>query len=272
MRLIIIVLISVFYGCSVGEKDKEATGRLNIKLSDTPFPLDLVSEANVTIHKVEIRSDNENADRRFIILSEEVKSYNLLNLTNGITAELVDLQIPVGIYDLIRLHVSHPSLVINNKSIHNEFKQRNTQTVINIPLYEKIEIDSQASSDLLLDFDVSRSFVLRSSLDFPGEIKGFNFTPVVKASNLSKSGSLFGEVTNKKLMFMEGALVSVYSGDTLNTTTFTAMDGSFAVLGLNPGIYLVVVEANGYQVTDEIAVEIKAATATTQNFKLSCHQ
>jgi hypothetical protein len=49
-------------------------------------------------------------------------------------------------------------------------------------------------------------------------ITGFNFKPVIKASNMSTAGTLYGEVTSleeEMTLALEGVQVSVFAADTL---------------------------------------------------------
>ena len=49
-----VALISFFSACSESS-DKGGTGQLVIKVTDAPFPIDMIESATVTITKVEIR-------------------------------------------------------------------------------------------------------------------------------------------------------------------------------------------------------------------------
>jgi antitoxin component of MazEF toxin-antitoxin module len=93
-----LILLSIIVGCNeVAEEDNNQTkGNLSIQLTDAPFPSDLVSEANVTINKIEIRKSKGNDGNPFMTLSEEEKTFNLLELTNGFTATLAEMEVDTG--------------------------------------------------------------------------------------------------------------------------------------------------------------------------------
>ena len=57
-------------------------------------------------------------------------------------------------------------------------------------------VDGGLTSELLLDFDLSKSFVMRGNLDKPSGIIGFIFKPVIKAVNNTTAGRLEGLVTD----------------------------------------------------------------------------
>ena len=99
-------------GCQDAESDQ--AGNLVIKLTDAPFPIDMIDAATVTITKVEIRirSEGDELEYPYITLLEEPLEFNLLELRNGVTAELLDLELEAGNYNLIRLFVDEASLVV----------------------------------------------------------------------------------------------------------------------------------------------------------------
>jgi hypothetical protein len=52
------------------------------------------------------------------------------------------------------------------------------------------EVTTSLTQDVMLDFDLSRSFVVQGNPDTPAGIQGFHFKPVVRAVNVSDAGSL----------------------------------------------------------------------------------
>ena len=50
----------------------------------------------------------------FVVLMEDEIQVNLLELTNGITKTLVDTDVPVGSYNLIRVYVKGVNIVLND--------------------------------------------------------------------------------------------------------------------------------------------------------------
>lgn len=142
------------------------------------------------------------------------------------------------------------------------------QSGLKIFINPSIEVVGGLTAELLLDFDVSRSFVPQGNMDTPAGIKGFNFTPVIKAANLSTAGRLVGNVTDTLVNALEGVTLSVFAADTLNTSTFTDMDGDYAILGLTAGTYNLVAEMEGFTAQTIEDIEIVAANATTQNLEM----
>jgi hypothetical protein len=243
------------------------TGTLQVKLTDAPFPSDLVAEANVTFTKIDARLSGAVQGDPFVVLTEEEVTFNLLDLTNGITANLVNLDVPEGSYDLVRIYIKSANIVLSDGTIFNMFVPSGAQTGIKVFINPEIVVSGGLSAELLLDFDVSQSFVPVGNLTLEG-LTGFIFNPVIKATNTSFAGRLTGTVTTDGTTAIEGAQVAVYAADTLNTTTFTDATGKYTVLGLLAGNYKVVVEAEGFvsQTVEDVA--IVAGNATKKDFVL----
>ena len=264
----ILCLITLLSSCSENSNESEF-GRLSIQLTDAPFPHELVSEANVTIFKVEARQKDSEDETGFVTLMEDEIEINLLELTNGVTETLVDAEIPVGNYDLVRVYVKGVNVVMTGGESFELDVPSGEQTGIKVFIDPAIEVAGGLSADLLLDFDVSRSFVPKGN--YP-DYNGFNFKPVIRASNLSTAGTLQGRITTpgaNSETALEGASITVYDGETEITSTASGMDGGYAIMGLPAGIYDVVVTKAGFFTSEEVEVEIVAANKTVTDFQLS---
>tara|TARA_R110002111_G_scaffold130020_1_gene194835 strand:- start:1935 stop:2828 length:894 start_codon:yes stop_codon:yes gene_type:complete len=290
-RLITIALFfvfTVFISCTDNDDKNRDYGRLSVNLTDAPFPHDLVAEANVTIFKIEARykgdmdiisevEDNSDSSMiteeksSFVVLMEDEMEVNLLELTNGVTKNLVDLDVPVGIYDLVRVYVKGVNVVLTDGSTFDLKVPSGEQTGIKIFIKPGLVVEGGLSADLLLDFDVSKSFVAKGGGSNFENITGFNFKPVIKACNMSTAGTLSGKVTTLQeevAVGLKGAQVAVFAADTLNTTTFTDADGKYMVMGLMAGSYDVEVELSTYQKQSVADIEIVAGNITSQDFVL----
>lgn len=275
----IILALLFFSSCSEDLNTASNTGRLTVQLTDAPFPYDLISEANVTIFKIDARykegsmegeENNEDQDKSFIVLMEEDRDVNLINLTNGITETLVDMDVPAGSYDLIRVYVKGVNVVLTDGSEFDLIVPGGEQTGIKVFIEPSLYVGGELSADVLLDFDVSRSFIPKGNSKSTG-INGFNFKPVIKASNLTTAGTISGLVStivDEETIGLDGATVSVFAADTLNTTTFTDESGNYTIMGLTAGSYDVMVELEGYETQTAEEVTIVAGNKTIQDFDL----
>lgn len=265
--VVALVMAGIFAGC---DNDGVAgSGKLKIQLTDAPFPTDLVAEANVTINKIEIRKSGDTEGRPFVILSEKEISFNLLDLTNGVTASLVDLEIEKGMYDLVRLYVSDASVKLADGTEYELKVPSGAQTGIKIFIDPAIEVAGGLTAELLLDFNVAKSFVAKGDVSAPEGITGFNFKPVIKGANLSTAGRLTGTVTDVEHVAIDGVQVSIIAADTVYTTSFTDENGDYAILGVDAGTYGLEFEKEGYETVAVESVAVVAANATTQDVQLT---
>ena len=280
----LIALNLFFSGCAEDSDDRnpDGMGRLTVRLTDAPFPYEWVAEANVTIFKVEIRkasdedyegdeeSMEEDGGRPFITLMEENVQVNLLTLINGVTEELADLEIPAGTYDLVRVYVKDASVVLKDGETYNLKVPSGAQTGIKVFVKPGITVEGGLSSDLLLDFDVSKSFVARGNIDRP-DFNGFIFKPVIMASNTSIAGTLEGvvsELMDEVETGVEEAQISVIAADTIYKSAASGPDGNYMIEGILAGSYKAVAEKEGYISSDTVDIEIAVANRTLQNFLL----
>ncbi|MEJ1221887.1 DUF4382 domain-containing protein [Sediminicola sp. 1XM1-17] len=286
--LLFLGLSLAFLSCSTDNNKENEFGRIAIQLTDAPFPHDLVAEANVTIFKIEARSKGEGTDENnapYLLLMEEEMEVNLLDLTNGITTTLVDTEVPVGSYDQFRVYVKGINIVLTDGTVYDLKVPSGASSGIKVFVEPNIVVDGGLTADLLLDFDVSKSFVAKGNRKVEGGITGFNFNPVIKASNLSTTGTLTGMITTDnggEIIPLEGAQVSIFpegsdfSADASIIATFSDETGMYTILGLEAGTYDVVVELEVqtdtemvvYKTVTAYSVVIVAANKTTEDFKL----
>ncbi len=259
LQIIPLAMVAALVACSA---PAEENGTLSVTLTDAPFPGDLVAQANVTITKLEVRgSGNGNP---FLTLSETTQEYNLLDLRNGVTANLAAVEVPAGSYDLLRLYVSAGQVVMNDGTVYDLTVPSGAQTGIKIFVSPAIEVTGGVTSDLLLDFDVSKSFV---ALGTANNISGFLFKPVLRAVNSSTVGSVAGGVSDTAAVALNNAEVWAEQ-DSIISSTFSSSDGSYALLGLLPGSYTVSATLSGYDTVSTI-VDVTAGSQTSANFELT---
>ncbi len=304
----LLLVVVVCLGCEdenvMANLDQEQTGRITLRLTDAPFPFDLVAEANVTIFKVEAKLEDEEeseeeensedmtegttdsstdeADEEeneeedsFVTLMEEEVRVNLLELTNGITEQLADVEVPAGRYKEIRVFVKDAEIILTDGNTFDLNVPSGSSSGIKLKLDPGFDVEGNFPTDLLLDFDVSRSFVPQgNSMTLEG-INGFTFKPVIKVSVDRETGSLLGSVSTlveESSVPVHGAQISVIAGDTINTTAFSDVDGAYKIMGLDPGSYKAIAAKEGFMTSDTLSVEITEESNTEANFVLEASQ
>jgi hypothetical protein len=261
------VIFLVLGGCQKNESN-DYLGKLVIHLTDAPFPIEYIEEAKVIITKVEIRREDENNGYPFITLMEDTVEFNLLDLRNGVTAKLLEMDIPADRYNLLRLYVDQASLKVKDMDTYDMKVPSGSQTGIKIFIDPALEVIGGLTAELLLDFNLEKSFVLKGNMNTPAGIKGFNFKPVIRAVNNTTAGRIEGTVTDKDLVVLEDATVWLEQ-DTVVATTTTDSVGFYALIGIPAGTYSIYAAMEDYDTAYYENVEIFAGHKTIQDFTLT---
>lgn len=250
-------------------KSSDSTGKLVIKVTDDPFNISYVESATVTITKIEIRKTGENEGDAFIVLSENPVTLDILKLRNGVTEELLNLEIPQGKYDLIRLYVDEASLKIKDQPVSYNVKvPSGKQTGIKIFISPALNVDGGLTSELLLDFDLSRSFVMMGNMNHSFGVNGFIFKPCIRATNNTTAGRIEGIVTDTSKANIADAKIWVKQ-DTIISTTFTGISGSYAFIGIPAGSYSIFATKENYDTVSYTGIKVIEGNRTIQDFALT---
>ena len=283
--LFIAVTLGLFMtNCQDDSTTSSEKGTLSVKLTDAPFPSDMIAEANVKITRIEIREAGENEEEEeqnegeggeeqeeqnnensYTTINEGEKTINLLNLRNGVTDSLANIEIEQGEYDLVRLHVEALSVKLNNGTTHEDFDV--PSSVVKVFIEPAIAISGGARAELLLDFDVSESFVVNGNTDSPAGIKGFKFKPVIRAVNNTEAGRIIGSVTNTSDSTLTDAKVWAQK-DTAVATTFTEA-GEYELIGLPTDTYSVYATKSGYDTASVAEVKVVANEPKSNDLTLT---
>ncbi len=268
--LFLFLLCMFFAACDSDNVSAPSNGQgtLILRLTDSPFPIDLVAEANVTITKIDARNDSAVTGNPFIVLAEDTLSFNLLDLQNGVTATLVETDVPPGNYDLLRLFVSEANVVLKDSTAFDLKVPSGAQTGIKIFVQPAIQVIGDLSAELLLDFDVSKSFIVKGNPNTPAGILGFNFKPVIRAVNQSLAGTLAGSVSDANATILPEAMVWVEQ-DSIVSTVFTDDVGAYTIMGLPAGDYTVHATKSNHDTVSVSGISIVAGNAIQQDFVLT---
>lgn len=281
-----LVILSVITLVSCTKEDNlipEGKGRLNVYLTDSPFPIGLVENTFVTIDRVEVRQRIETEDgddkESFIVIAEGIMEFDLLKLTNGITAPLATADLEPGYYDMIRLRVVDAKVVLTDGTVHDLKVPSGSTSGLKIKIKPVIHIGQGQTSDVLLDFDISKSFVARGNMK-SGQILGFIFKPVVRGIYMGAAGRIQGRVTDAQGQPLENAWVKLLlpgnsseseetSEDNVLVSAYTDVSGNYKLIGLPEGIYSMECELDGFESRSIEGIEVTAGILTTVNFTLN---
>lgn len=190
-------------GASVGCSDNAlgpGQGRIALRLTDAPFPLDQVESINMFIVRVEARAqptteedaaldieESDAEDDGWIVLATPNDDFDLMDLRNGVSVFLGDEDVPVGSYQSIRLILDtqqssitlKDGMVLTGTSTPSIVWPSAGRSGIKVLFNTPIVVDDGETVDVLLDFDAEQSFVLRGNTILQN---GLLFKPVIKAT------------------------------------------------------------------------------------------
>lgn len=275
----IIILFSAlgFNGC-----DNSSEGKLKVRLTDTPYPFDLIEEAKVTISGVKVHvSDSAEVSSGFIdIPIEPPKTFDLMDLQGGVTATLIDASLVAGTYNQIRLIVDSGYIKLKNGGYSGNLTiPSGSKSGIKVFPDPPIKVQDGLTTDLILDFDVSRSFnPIPNGKNKIDDITGFHFDPVIRVVNNSSVGRISGTVYNNNDTLdnitddaaIEGAAMTALEGTTEVTSTSSQSDGSYVLMGLPEGTYDVRATHPEYEESTRTGVNVTVGNNTDKtDFRLT---
>ena len=264
--LLVIAMAALVWSCSENE-NADGHGRLKVMITDAPFSVNLVEEAVVTLEKIELRQKNVEGNP-YIVVFEGAVPVDLITLRNGITEELTSLEIPAGEYDQVRVYVDDAHLKLTNGMTFHLKVPSGSQSGIKIFVHPGITVTTGLTAELLLDFDVSKSFVVKGNPHDLENIKGFNFKPVIRAVNNSFAGRIDGYVWDEDEIALEGATVWLEK-DSVVSTTVTDLQGYFAFIGIPEGSYNLMSAKEGYDTLVHENIKVTTANKSEINLQLT---
>ncbi len=196
-RLLVATLLALAVTVTACDSAETSQTRINVRMTDAPFPFDLAESADVTITRIELLAaeddgdadnDTSNAERvldRIVLFDGDPVSLNLLDLRDGVDTLLVEgFSIPAdGSYNRLRIFIGDDAMVRFFDGSEYALKLPSAQQSgikVRLPDYA---LDSDADEiDVLIDFNVERSFVTRGNPD-SATFKGFLFKPVLEVES-----------------------------------------------------------------------------------------
>jgi len=268
--LLLMLSAMFFAGC----KNEKTTANLSVKLTDDPFPMSFVASVDINITKVEIK--NADTDEYFTIF-EGNATYNIADLTNGATAELSVTDLPAGTYDKVRITVNDVNITLTDGRSFDVTSGTSLQAESRIE--PPLQVDNEGQASLLLDVDLAESlhFVHHAMTHFISNVADIlnveDFHLDFRAADLSQTGTIAGTVTDENGNVYANATVKLETHTDLNgdgeedhITTISDANGTFVLLGVPEGSYLIKVEAeHGTHLISDNEVTVTAGETVTVN-------
>jgi hypothetical protein len=197
-------VLALFAGALISCSDSESLGpgqgRISVRLTDAPLPLEEVESINVHIVRIEVKADAtteaeadddvaaaESSSNGWIVLATPNASFDLMDLRNGVSAFMGDAAVAAGSYRSMRLILDtqqssvtlKDGTVLSGSSSPSILFPSAGQTGIKILFNTPIEVDEDETTDVLVDFDAEASFVVRGNTILQN---GLLFNPVIRLS------------------------------------------------------------------------------------------
>jgi len=265
LALLLLPLVFITVSCGGGGGDSGgSTGTMNLSITDqatTDY-----RAIYVTIKQVEVQKDGESG-WQVVPLKFEKKTINLLVLVNGVREELALATLATGHYTQMRLILTDDpddSLNILSRKHHygNYFIDNSDQDIpLKIPsgfqtgikIVKGFDINTNETTELILDFDAARSIVKAGS---SGQ---WLLKPTVKVLEAKDCSIILGSVKDEGSVPVSGVLVSaqVYNSADgvaeedrveVKAATLTDESGNYKLF-LEPGTYTLVAYKDGYSVS-----------------------
>lgn len=262
IKYFFVTLILIAVASCANDNTTDPVGTLSLKLTDAPMHYDQFMSASVTIDKIEI--GNSNDANSFMTLTDVPMKYNLLELVNGMTSTMANVEIPAGDYNLMRLYISSTEMkMVNGDSftynmnqdgysgsgmMQNGMMLNNQNRSIDIQLDHLLTISNGSMSEFLIDMDVDESFMLEG-VNYDNtmmmSMTGFTFMPTMRFVDMANTGTINGTVQDTTGN-LPNATISLMQNGTLYTTTHSDENGHYAFIGIPEGMYTIGAELDGY--------------------------
>ena len=244
ISFILLLISMIIMGCK-GKDPNTSQSTLTIKLTDAPFPLDVLESAVINISKIDM-----NHNGKFVNLITANMSYDLLNLRGGLSETLTQVPILPGTISQLRIFVEDATVTLKDGRSFNLKVPSGSSSGLKLMLNPSITVvTGTLSYELTLDFDISKSFKPLGNPKSANGITGFNFTPTIRVANNTTHGRITGTLftNNCTLDTSDDLPLDFFSVEALKDGTSIAVggtdaEGKFALIGLEAGSYQVKVE------------------------------
>ena len=165
-------------------------GESRIQILVTDAPSDYIAEAVIWVSHVYVQGGGEDNAPAVDLFNdpENPKSFDLLELQNGITAELTPpVDVDASTYQQLRIVVDSARVTLVEGMTFSDgstskllFVPSGSQSGIKVTLSAPIDAEEGEETTLVVDFDVDQNFVIQGNPETPAGINGILFTPVLR--------------------------------------------------------------------------------------------
>ncbi len=189
---------------SSGPKMPASSGSTHTLLTDGPFPYSRVARADIYIVSVSasLSPDTSASSGSFVMLATPNRRINLLALQGGLTDELGAVDVPKGAITAVRVVIDTDSssltlkdgrVLTGSSSPGIHWQSSAGRPVLNALIQEQIMVPD-SGAQIVIDYDLGQSFIPPQEIDSTSTDSGFIFSPVLRAADATRTGSISGSV------------------------------------------------------------------------------
>jgi hypothetical protein len=197
---LLVLLVACSDRSSPGPTGENTT---RVLLTDAPFPFDRVERVDLYVVSVSgSLTPDTSAAGSFVTMATPNRTIDLLGLQRGVTEELGALELPEGVITAVRLTIDtdlssitlKDGTVLTGSSTPGIAWQSSAgRPVLNALIHEQIDVPDTGGT-VVIDFDVGKAFITAQEIDPASTDEGFIFSPVLRAADGTKTGSIAGVV------------------------------------------------------------------------------
>jgi uncharacterized protein DUF4382 len=197
---LLVLLVACSDRSSPGSTGENTT---RVLLTDAPFPFDRVERVDLYVVSVSgSLTPDTSAAGSFVTMATPNRTIDLLALQRGVTEELGALELPEGVITAVRLTIDtdlssitlKDGTVLTGSSTPGIAWQSSAgRPVLNALIHEQIDVPDTGGT-VVIDFDVGKAFITAQEIDPASTDEGFIFSPVLRAADGTKTGSIAGVV------------------------------------------------------------------------------
>ena len=260
-KILGLVALLIGFGFAACSSNGDGTGTMRVSLTDAPADY---AEVNIEIRQVLVKTndsdddgigdaeedetedmdDEELEENGWKVVFNDSVRVNLLNYQNGATFDLGEVNLEEGRYNQVRLVLGDDNSVVLNSGETFQLNTPSGQTS-GFKLLVQADIEADQVYDLVIDFDASRSVVVKGN-------GTYNLKPVLKTANLTASGSISGTI----LPLEANPYVYAIAG---TDTSGTQVDesGNFKIIGLTDNTYKLWIQPTSDAYKDSTITDIE---------------
>jgi len=251
------LMYTVSCGGGGGGDSAPATGTVSISMTDAATTD--YAAVYVTVREVAVHRDGDGEGQWDVISSSSGKTYNLLDLVNGVQVLLGTKALPAGHYTQIRLKLTgtpdDSTNYLGDKHQYGNYftwavpPDNHTQVELKVPsgmqsglkLIKGFDVVPNFETHLLLDFDAARSIVQA------GASGTWILKPTIKILQTIEYCIIQGNAGQEGVLISAQTYNSSTDDVSVAAATVSAAGGGFK-LYVDPGTYTIVSYKQGYKV------------------------